>query len=392
MREIEYLQSLEKFGIHLGLERVTYLLKRLGNPHRKFKSIHVAGTNGKGSTAAMIASILKKGGYKVGLYTSPHLFGYTERIKINDKSISKAELNKGLKLIEKIAKRQTDKPTVFEVLTAVAFWYFAKKKIDYAVVEVGMGGRLDATNVIFPLVTIITNIDYEHTDVLGTTLEKIAREKAGVIKPEVPVVTAETRLQSLKEIKEVCEKNKCFLIGIDQKQAELNSNLLGPHQKINAACAISAIRLAGIKVPERVIAKGLMGVSWPGRFQVLSRRPLIVVDGAHNPAGAKALRVTIKEMFPGKYTLIYGCQERKDFQNVIKELKPIVSNIIITKSSHNLAADPRYIYNHFRWSRTPMSVTYSIKEALSMWDWKNPLLISGSLFLVADSLKALEKI
>ncbi len=386
-----FLQSLEKFGINLGLDRINYLLKRLGNPQNKFQSIHIAGTNGKGSTAAVAASILKESGHKVGLYTSPHLFDFTERVKVNGKDISKAEFNKGLKLIEKIVKRQKEKPTIFEVLTALAFWYFARKKVKYAVVETGLGGRLDATNVLNPLVTIITNIDYEHVEILGRTLENITQEKAGIIKPKTAVVTAENRSGLVRIIKRTCDDKKCTLVQVQEEQPELVSGLFGPHQKLNAACAISAIRLASIKLTPKAIEKGIKNVKWPGRFQVLKKKPLIILDGAHNPAGAKALRVTINHEFPHKYTIIFGCQERKDFENIVRELEPITQKVIITKSSHKLAADPRYLYNHFRRHKNPMSVTFSVKEAVKEWDRKSPLLISGSLFVVAEGLKLLSR-
>jgi dihydrofolate synthase/folylpolyglutamate synthase len=389
MADYPFLKSLEKFGVNLGLERVDYLLKRLGNPHKKLKCIHVAGTNGKGSTAAMIASILENSGYKVGLYTSPHLFDVTERIQINKKKISKNEFSKGLKQIEKIYQRKKEKPTVFEALTALALWYFAKKKVHYAVLEVGMGGRLDATNVVNPLVTVITNVDFEHVDVLGKSIEKITQEKAGVIKKGIPVITAEDKPHSLKVIKEVCDKKGCLLVGVDHDQQELGSNLAGKHQRLNAACAIAAVRLAQIKLKPKSIERGLKKVHWPGRFQILKKWPLILIDGAHNPAGAKALRAAIQETYPEKYTLIFGCQEGKDFQKVMKELESFAGKIIFTRSSHKFAADPRYLYNHFTRMRVPMEVTYSPKEAVKKWGRKGPLLVSGSLYLVADSLKLL---
>jgi len=402
----KYLESLEKFGINLGLERITCLLSNLGNPQQKFKSIHIAGTNGKGSTAAMIASILAEAGYKVGLYTSPHLFDYRERIKINGKDISKKDFQEGLELIKKLdpenefsdpqkskkrinslfARREPriysqvcNQPTIFEVLTAVAFWYFAKKKVDYAVVEVGMGGRLDATNVITPLVSVITNIDYEHTEVLGKTLGKIAAEKAAIIRPGVPVVTAETKPQALGVIKRTAKKQGTVLVGVSGK-------LRGGCQALNTACALSAILVSGIKVSKSAIKRGLQKVNWPGRFQIVSKKPLIMVDGAHNPAGAKALRVMIKEMIPNKFTVIFGCQQTKDYQNFIKELKPVISNLIITKSSHKQAADPVVISKKLK-AKLPIHIAHSISEAILRWDKKTPLLITGSLFLVADALK-----
>lgn len=390
MRYANYLASLEKFGINLGQERITYLLKKLGDPHLKFKSIHIAGTNGKGSTAAMTASILKEAGYKVGLYTSPHLFDYRERIKINGKDISRSDLESGLELIKKISDELTDKPTIFEALTALAFDWFAKKKIDYAVVEVGLGGRLDATNVIAPLVSIITNIDYEHTEVLGRSLSKIAREKAAIIKPGVPVVTAEKKTEPLKVMKEACQDKDSFLIGVSPGFASASANLVGKHQKVNAACAVSALRLARIKVARAAIKRGLQRTNWPGRFQVISKRPLIVVDGAHNPAGAKALRVTIEEAFSKKFTLVFGCQRSKDFRKILKELKPITSNAIITKSSHKLAAGPRKILKYLKKLGVRSTVAVSVENAISKWDGESPLLITGSLFTAADALKNLD--
>jgi dihydrofolate synthase/folylpolyglutamate synthase len=387
---IQYLQSLEKFGINLGLARITALLGKLGDPHFRFKSIHITGTNGKGSTAAMIASILNEAGFKVGLYTSPHLIDYRERIKINGGNISETDFESGLELVRKISDQLADKPTVFEVLTAVAFWYFAKQKVDFAVVEVGMGGRLDATNVIVPLVSIITNIDYEHTAVLGKTLSKIAGEKAAIIKPGVPVVTAETKAEPLRVIKKVCEKNNSLLIAVSSRQSAVSSRLIGEHQRVNAACAISAIRLAGINVSSRDIARGLKEVNWPGRFQIVSKKPLLIIDGAHNPAGATVLKVTIEKMFARKFVMIFGCQRDKDYKKVIRILKPIISAVIVTRSSHLQAADPRDIIKYFIAQKIPAESTGSVKEALSKWNRVEPLIVTGSLFVVADTLKHLD--
>lgn len=306
----KYLDSLEKFGINLGLNRIEHLLKKMGDPQLKFRSLHVAGTNGKGSTCAVMSSILKEAGYRVGLYTSPHLFDYTERIKVNGRDISHRSFLDGIKKVKRAAERMKEPPTVFEVLTAVAFWCFAQQKVDYAVVEVGMGGRLDATNVITPLVSVITNIDYEHTEVLGKSLAKIAREKAGIIKTGVPVVTAESKSEPLQVMKRIAQREGSLLIAINRKQPAMSSNLIGTHQRVNAACAVTALRVAGIKVSRKNIQDGLRKVLWPGRFQIIAEKPLIIVDGAHNPAGIKTLEVTICERFPGaKFTIIFGCQE-----------------------------------------------------------------------------------
>lgn len=417
---IKYLQSLEKFGIHLGLERITYLLNKLGDPHLKFKSIHIAGTNGKGSTAAMIASILKEAGYKVGLYTSPHLLDYRERIKINGKDISEEDFNKGLELVKNIAcwtKSPTyagdeesvpsncvggtlsaakHQPTVFEALTAVAFWYFAKKKVDCAVVEVGMGGRLDATNVVTPLVSVITNIDYEHTEILGKTLSKIAYEKAGIIKPGVPVVTAENKTEPLKVIEKICRKKNASLFEVrswvkgKEASLEVRSGLLGRHQRVNTLCTLLAILLADIKVTKSSIREGLRKVSWLGRFQIISKKPLIILDGAHNPAGAKVLRVTIEELYPQqKFTLIFGAQEDKDYLKMLKILAPVCSRIILTQSSHKEAALPEDLAVCLDKQGISYISSRNTREALEQINGDEKVLITGSLYLVADALSIL---
>jgi dihydrofolate synthase/folylpolyglutamate synthase len=416
---MQYLRSLEKFGINLGLGRTKFLLEMLGNPQLKFKSIHVAGTNGKGSTSAMIASILKEAGYKVGLYTSPHLFDYRERIDINGRKISKHEFLKGLRLVKNITKNprlksgesfptlqrggfrksQDMQPTVFECLTAVAFWYFAKEKVDYAVVEVGLGGRLDATNVVTPLVSVITNVDYEHTNILGKTLAKIAYEKAGIIKPGIPVVTAEKKREALRVIEEVCRKrgSKLEVVNRKSKAPRLRSGqvesrkpldfargkskvgiLIGSHQKINAACAIAALQAAGIKISKRAITTGLKKVRWPARFQVISKKPLTIVDGAHNPAGAKVLRETLQAEFPGKkFSFVVGMQEDKNARGILAELKPVAREIILTRSAHKQSA-----------LRIAGMRTVKLRKAFSLTEHTDRV-IAGSLYLAADALNYL---
>jgi dihydrofolate synthase/folylpolyglutamate synthase len=370
----KYLRSLEKFGIHPGLERIRFLLERLGNPQLRFKSFHIAGTNGKGSTCAVLASILQAAGYKVGLYTSPHLFDYRERIKINGLAISRKRFREGLLLTRKISRAMIEQPTAFEVLTAVAFWYFARKKIDYAVVEVGMGGRLDATNVITPLVSIITNIDYEHRQVLGKTLRQIAGEKAGIIKAFVPVVTAEDKTEPLEVIKKICRIKNSFLL-ITGPHSTVKSKLAGEHQQKNAACALAALRCAAIKISRRQAVTGLRKVNWPGRFQIIVRKPLTIVDGAHNPAGMVALRKVLQAQFPEKkFTFIIGVQKDKAALKMLREIKPLARKIIFTRSSHWQAAVV-----------VAGQKTMPIKEALALTGGVDRV-VAGSLFLVADAL------
>jgi len=379
---VKHLQFLEKFGINLGLDRIKLLLEHLDNPHLKFKSIHVAGTNGKGSTCAMIASILKEAGYKVGLYTSPHLFQYNERIKINGKDISDKEFAEGLARIKRISRKEPGsfgRPTVFEALTALAFWYFAKKKVDYAVVEVGLGGRLDATNVITPLASVITNIDLEHTAILGRTPAKIAAEKAAIIKPDVPVITAEDKSEALKVIKYQAEKKGSLLIQVKSEGEGLKSGLLGEHQKTNAACAVAAVKLAGISVGQRAVLDGLKRVRWPGRFQVIKKKPLTIIDGAHNPAGARVLTGALGSRFPGKkFTFIVGTQKDKDARAMIREFERSADKIIITRSSNNAASD-------LVAGVKPIGLSQALEASAA-----SDRVICGSLFLAADALKCLD--
>lgn len=373
----EYLASLEKFGINLGLERIRSLLALLDNPQNKFKTIHVAGTNGKGSTCAMIASILKEAGYKVGFYTSPHLFKYNERIKVNGKDISDGELEEGIRRLQKAAEgiRGEGRPTVFEVLTALAFWYFAKQKVDYAVIEVGMGGRLDASNVIFPEVSVITNIDLEHTKVLGSTLTKIAREKAAIIKPGIPVVTAETKNEPLNVIKKVCRKNNANLIVAEPVAKSVK--LMGIHQRLNTSCALAAVKTLNIKISEKAIQRGLAKVIWPARFQIISKKPLTIVDGAHNPAGIKVLVESVKTLYPGqRFTIIFGCQTDKNCKPMLKSLRSIAKKRIITRSSHQNSAK--------------LKNSIDLDAAVRQWNRNGPLIICGSLFLCADAIKHLD--
>ncbi|OGC12304.1 hypothetical protein A3K48_07625 [candidate division WOR-1 bacterium RIFOXYA12_FULL_52_29] len=374
----KYLSSLEKFGVNLGLERIAALLGKLGNPQLKVQTIHVAGTNGKGSTCAMIAAILKEAGYKVGLYTSPHLISYNERFKINDREISGPDLAAGIKTVRLAADKLADKPTVFEVLTAVAFWYFAKEKVDYAVIEVGMGGRLDATNVISPLVSVITNVELEHTTVLGRTLAKIAVEKGGIIKPGVPVVTAEKKADVLTVLAHQAGREQSLLVQIGTVGKGFETNLVGAHQKANAACAVAAVRLAGIVADKKAIIAGLKKVRWPARFQVIKKRPLTIIDGAHNPSGIMTLVDTLGSEFPGrKFVFIFGAQQDKETGPMLDSLRPLAEEIIITRSSHQDSS-----------ATISEEKARPLRAVLRQTSGRDRV-ICGSLFLAGDTLKIL---
>jgi len=381
--------------INLGLERMQKILATLGNPHLKFKSIHVAGTNGKGSVCAMLDSILREAGYKVGLFTSPHLFSWCERIKVNGKDIKISNLKSqnsppeadppSAEKIEKIARELSIDLTPFEQITAVAFNYFADQGVDIAVVEVGLGGRLDATNVIDPLVSVITNIDYDHIEYLGNTLSEIAHEKAGIIKYKVPVVTAEKKVAALNVIKKRCKENKskCWVVN-DDADLDIKSPMLGSHQRINEAVAVKVAQL--LKINKSAIKTGLQKTYWPGRCQIVSKDPFIIVDGAHNAAGARALSDTIEELkIPRPRTLILGVQAYKDINGILDAMVQLADRIIVTRSSHPQAANLEEIAR--RIDGKPVILINSVVEAVAVArGFGHPVIVAGSLFVAAEVL------
>lgn len=314
---IKILTSSEKFRIELGLDRISKILDILKNPQDKLKCIHVAGTNGKGSTCAIIASILKESGRNVGLYTSPHIFSYTERIKINDKEISKNEFAKYVIEITNLAEKNSIYLTEFEILTAVMFKYFYDKGVDVAVVETGLGGRFDATNVIKSnLCSIITHIDYDHTERLGASLEEIAFEKAGIIKEGCPVITSE----GYEIIQDIADEKNSMLIFTAPFADITNLSLKGIIQGENLALALSCIQYLFKDITDSTIQKGLKSVNHPCRFQIIKDKN-IVVDASHNPNGIQALRESLDYYYPGKsLRFVFGCLRNKDYSKMVKIL------------------------------------------------------------------------
>ena len=359
---LDYLHDLCKFGINLGMERIENLLKHLGNPHRKIKTVHVAGTNGKGSTTAMIANILKVAGYKVGVFTSPHLHSYTERIRINDINISYAhfaeEMEKIKAIVPQIVEATGENPTEFEILTAMAFDYFAAQKVDIAVIEVGMGGKCDSTNVLLPEVCVLTSISTDHINYLGPTITDIAREKAGIIKGGIPVVTALQNEDVLAVIKDTAHSlgaplylvkdcrytqlaysvfGQQFALTTPKRQYEkIPLALLGDHQIENAVTAIYTIEVLeslGWSVGLEAIGQGLRTVYWPGRLEYLWLKAPVIFDGAHNEAGARVLAQAIPKYFRYKKMIfVLGILADKEREQIINHLGPIGDVFIITKS------------------------------------------------------------
>lgn len=398
---LNYLYNLERFGTKLGLSRTLKLLAKLKNPHKNLRVIHVAGTNGKGSVCAMLSSILKEAGYKVGMYTSPHLKRFTERFLINNKEISKKEL---VSLFNKTIKHRTNQ-TFFETITAMAFLYF-KKKVDFLVLEVGLGGRLDATNVIKPLVSVITNIELEHTDYLGKNIKQIAYEKAGIIKKNCPVVTG-CKNKSLDIIKKICKErnSKLFLAKSHKKlnshfsigaHKNLRLNLKGNFQLKNASVAITTIdvlkKVYKIKINEKDIINGLKNVKWDGRLQFVKSN--ILVDCAHNPAGIKALKKEILKIRSNykKIVLVIGILKDKDYAKMLKLITPLADKTILTKVKIDRAADPEILKKYVKSNYTIIeNVSKSIEYAKSIANKRDLILVTGSIYLVSEIFSSKRK-
>jgi dihydrofolate synthase / folylpolyglutamate synthase len=423
VRNLRY--SPEKFD----LTRMYDFIHALGNPEQSYPVLHVAGTKGKGSVAALCASALQAAGYRVGLYTSPHLTDYAERMQINGQPIPHQDL---VAIVEDTKSKIESIPelTTFEITTALAFYYFHLQGVDAAVIEVGLGGRLDPTNVVTPLVSVITSISYDHTLILGDTLSQIAREKAGIIKPGVPVVVAPQKDEALKVIEQVAEQQNAPLeqIGRDYLFAPLSHSLenqtlfvwspseqsaldayietggqqeweptrltiplLGHHQVENAATAYAALQTArkqGITLREEEIREGFRSVRWPGRFEVMQRYPPVIIDSAHNRDSALKLRLALDDYFPGQpVVLIFGASEEKDIHGMFSELLPRVAQVVATKSIHPRAVDPEKLVEMAHQFGRPAVVTDSVEsaleEALRLAEKEAVVLVAGSIFVAA---------
>ncbi len=395
----------------LKLERIKGFLNLIGNPQHSLKSIHVAGTKGKGSTCAFITYILREAGFKVGLYTSPHLSDFRERIRILNTQYSRrntqcdfegmiakkdlVRLVEELKpAIEKYNRTLKYGPlSFFEVYTAIAFIYFKERKTDFVVLETGLGGRLDATNTAKPLVCAITPISLEHTQKLGNTLEEIAREKAGIIKSsQAIVVSASQEKEARSVIRKRCKGYGAELFEITKnKYQRFKIKLLGEHQQINANVAvevIKALRNYNIHVSSDAIRKGLLSTVWPGRCEVVSKSPLVILDGAQNVASAQALKETIKDSFRyKKLILILGISNDKDIKGVCNELSDLADVIILTKANNSRATETKILAEYFKGKG--IEETNNVKEALKLAKRiahkEDLILVTGSLFVVGEA-------
>ncbi|MGP8154518.1 MAG: bifunctional folylpolyglutamate synthase/dihydrofolate synthase [Smithella sp.] len=408
----EYLTSLNVDKMHFGLKAISQLLSRLGNPQDSYKTILIAGTNGKGSTAAMTSSILCRAGYKVGLYTSPHLVDVRERIVINGKKIALKEFKR---IIAYVKDKMEYPVTYFEFLTAVGFVYFQNRKVDIAVLEVGLGGRLDATNVCFPLASIITNIAFDHTAYLGNTLESITREKAGIIKKNGICITAVRQKIVLEILENVCLRSraKLYCLGRDikiKKQEDgfftyrglfrniknLTIPLRGDHQLSNAAVALAAIEFCskkGFHIDDTAIYSGLKNTHWEARMEILQEQPLFLLDGAHNPAGIDALCRSLKRDFPHRrLILIFGVLADKDYRQMLQKILPLASIIILTQIKTVRAVPVNDITETLKkmgyTAVVTKDVNQAIKQALALAKNQDLICATGSFYLAGEVKQA----
>jgi dihydrofolate synthase / folylpolyglutamate synthase len=401
---IQFLYGLRLFGAKFGLDNTFRLAELSGNPQKQLRFIHVAGTNGKGSTCAMLESIYRASGLRVGLFTSPHLVSFRERIQVNRELIRESDVVRQMEELKPLFQQFSEDhhPTFFEVVTLMALRYFAEQKCDLVIWETGLGGRLDATNIVTPLASVITNISIDHAQWLGDTVEKIASEKAGIIKPGVPVVTGATAGLGLEVIEAVAREKQAPLTAVGTALANtplLNSielPLHGPHQRLNAAVAAATVDVVSRDIPVNAasIRAGLKSVDWPGRMhrvQTVSGQTLLL-DGAHNPDGAKALRVALEQEFPNvKPTMIFGVFRDKDSSSMCRSLAPLAGRILLTPVHSERTEDPSKLVAACRESNAnaEIEVCSSLGEALENARSAPFVVIAGSLYLVGEAMELL---
>lgn len=422
---LNYLYSFVDFSLTRGMQiapdqfdlgRMAAFLETLGNPHQAYPVIHVAGTKGKGSVSALCASALRRAGYRVGLYTSPHLEDYAERIQLNGQPIPHASLIEIMDEFRPLLDQGT-RLTTFEITTALAFLYFRRQGADVVVAEVGLGGRLDATNLVTPLVAVIASISYDHMQILGNTLQQIATEKAGIIKPGRPVVVSPQVDEAWQAIEAAAQRQQAplTLVGRDwlfqagdhslegqsftiwpasaspQQAVDLWIPLLGAHQVENAATAYTTLQVAqaqGLAIGEQAIRQGFAEAAWPGRFELLRRDPPLLVDSAHNRDSARRLAAALQDYFPGRaVTLLFGASEDKDIAGMFAELLPHVQQVIFTRSFHPRAADPSWLAKLAEPYDLPVLVAESVEQGLTealRLAGDGLVLGTGSIFIAAE--------
>ena len=424
-KALDWLNHLDKFSIRPGLERMEYLLGRLGHPERRLKFIHIAGTNGKGSTSAMIEAVLRQAGYETGLFTSPYIESFNSRIRANGEPIPTDDLLKMIRKIQPIVEEMKEQeigiPTEFEVITVLAILYFATVAFpDFVIWETGLGGRLDSTNVVFPLVSVITNVGLDHMNILGNSLHEIAYEKAGIIKNGVPVVTGVQKSEALEVLKAVANRKKATLYVAGQdftptrkplengrltemfdfknffvSYEDLELSLLGAHQIDNAALAVMTLQVlktySALYIEEEHLREGLKKTIWPGRFERVLSYPPVILDGAHNEDGIRALVKTLEDFFPGKkVNLLFAVLRDKPYEEMIHTLVPSCQEVTVTAVSHPRGADPQRIGDEFAKVNPELTVTViedwqeALKKVANDVTGDRILLVAGSLYFISD--------
>lgn len=392
---VGYVHSLGETDMKLGLERFSAFCERLGSPQEKLKSIHVAGTNGKGSVTAMVSGILKHAGYKVGSYYSPFVYDIRERFQINGEMISKEDFTRLVNFIRPYAaemeKTEYGHPTEFEIKTAIAFLYFVEQGVDFAVLEVGLGGRLDATNIINPLVSIITNVTMDHMDRLGNTIAEIAGEKAGIIKQNVPLVTA-AEGEALDVIRRTCEERNSTLRLVRPLDGDLELGMKGGFQQINAAtaiCALEVLRDKGINIPEEAVRAGLEKAYLPGRLEVLREKPTLLIDGAHNLDGAQKLVHALKEWFNyDKLILVMGMVSGHSIEDVVGTLAAHADKFIATAPKSIRAVSAALVAQVARAYCADVEqvepVSEAVRRAMEIAGKNDLICVTGSFYTIGE--------
>lgn len=422
---IAYVESTGKFAINLGLQRIQRLCDLAGNPEKDLRVIHVAGTNGKGSVTTFISSILISQGYRVGIYTSPYIERFTERIKINSSEIGEDEVARLITEIspdiDRVEKEGLERPTEFEIITACAFKYFKEQKVDFVLLEVGLGGRFDATNIVDPFLSVITTISYDHMNVLGDTLGKIAFEKAGIIKEGRPVVIYPQDKEAMDVIlSEAKMKNSPVKHAGDMKYKVIQDSvdgivfnvlgsreykgirlkMTGSYQVMNAITALRAIEVLaeeGIKIENRAIYEGFAASAWPGRFEIMNREPYIVLDGGHNMQGIEVLTSSLKKYFPGKkIRIVCGMLKDKEYGKMIERLGEAASEFIAVRANSPRALSADELRSAIEESGKKAIAAGSIREgvdkALEVTKKEEVLVFCGSLYMIGEVRSILGKL
>ena len=415
---IEYIHSVNWMFCNPGLDRVKTLCHALGDPQDSLKFIHVAGTNGKGSFCAMLDSILRSEGYKVGLFTSPYIMEFGERMRVDGENIPEGELCALVERVKPIADAMEDKPTEFELITALAFLYFAEQKCDYVVLECGLGGRLDATNVIkTPILSVITGIALDHTAILGDTHEKIAAEKAGIIRSGVPTLWCGSHEGAEKVIREKANELSSRFIKIDRSTMDVKSMtldgtkfdfgdhsdmripLLGAYQPLNAANVLTAVDLLrelGVEINEESVKAGLDGVVWHARFEIINKEPLVIADGGHNPEGIDGAVDSIKRYFTEKVGIVTGVMADKDYRYMASRMSEVGARVFCLTPDNPRALPATEYADIFGKLGTPSSAHGSVDEAVAAaikWGRENhsPVVCLGSLYMYGEVIKSISK-